>query len=262
MHRISQLSRWTWTNDLPYYRMSALKAITIFILLMQMPNLRWAINHGNDDDFPVFFSLIMLIGGLIFGSSCMFLSFEKNNDRFRELHMLPCSNMEKYLVRYLTGFLINFVIILTSIIIGDLLQYVVGLIVQREPLSLVMVRLYEHFSQPSDNDSIGGSFLLMLGLYTHTVYLLGANLFRNVKYSWVFTSILFTILWIVCIYIFSLMLRPSVEAGPISQQLHDLLSNHLLTINLMLLALSAFNVWLSYKLFCSRQLIGRWINWI
>ena len=257
IHRIARLSKWTWTNDLPYYKKNGFKIFAMILLLTQMPNLRWALGGNGEGDFLMVLTLTMLVAALVFGSSYMFLSFEKSKDRFRELHMLPCSNMEKYLMRYVSSFLIYLVIIVASLVISDLLQYAVGLIVGREPLFLVMKKLPETLSNSSSEDSVGGSFFLMLALYVHTFYLLGANLFRNVKYGWVFTSILLTVLWIVCFYIISLILE-----GPTSQQLHDLVSNHLLSINLTLLALCVFNVWFSYKLFCGRQLIGRVINWI
>jgi H+/Cl- antiporter ClcA len=90
-------------------------------------------------------------------------------------------------------------------------------------------------------------------LWVHTFYIVGANFFRNIKFSWLFTSIVLFVLFLAGIY----LLNSFVENG---RQVTLYIENHTWQFSFLFLALSIFHVWLAYRLFCRRQLVGRFFN--
>jgi hypothetical protein len=84
---------------------------------------------------------------------------------------------------------------------------------------------------------------------------MGANLVRNIKYGWVFSALTLLVVFILFIQI----VNPSDIFHDKGTTGH-FINNNLALIDILLLALSALQAWLSYKLFCSRQLIGKYFT--
>ena len=102
---------------------------------------------------------------------------------------------------------------------------------------------------------------MLLAIWVHTFFLFGANLFRSVKYSWVFTTLIIVAIIALLVCVWSFGSSDAYENGySFGQMVHNFLLNNAAVMYVVLPLLSVFNVVLSYLLFCRRQLIGRFIN--
>ena len=254
LRRMAQFARWTLAIDNPYYRMSMAMYLACTVIVLQMLNINYLI--GRDEG--IFMSLgvcfALPIATIVFAGSYMFQSFQKYKEGIREMFLIPVSNLEKFLVRYIVPTTILFAMAIVSIIVGDLLQYLVGMIIQREPLQFITVELWKGITGPFDLPDGTMIFVPLLLFWIHTIYLLGANLFRNVKYNWVFTS-----LFLLLLFIGIGKIVPTLAHHP-GRILISACNEHPLPFIIGFLAVSVLNIWLSYKLFCRRQIIGRFIN--
>jgi hypothetical protein len=84
-------------------------------------------------------------------------------------------------------------------------------------------------------------------VWLHSCYALGATFFRSNKYNWVGTTIVIILIAIVQLAIF-----------PDSKELINRLPTFMEV--LIIVVWIIVNFWLSYKLFCRRQVIGKFIN--
>lgn len=267
MHRILQLARWSIRNDRPYHRKTFASTCAVMTIIFQIPNLQ-SLLHAQSvptNGMPMAASLATFITVLVVGGSYMFYSFSDRRDGFRDLLLIPASNLEKFLVRYLGCFLLMLLITISANLIADALQYLIGILIQRENVGSVVYDCWCFFKgQMADVDIhsviIEGKVInypplgiLLLFLWIHSLYMLGANFFRYFKYSWVFT----TIILVALLLVFSYLTPSSYHFG---RMLHQALDNTF--IRCLLLVLSVANVLLSYRLFCKNQLIGKYFNWI
>lgn len=258
LQRMGRFTRWTIVTDMPYYRKTFASYVAFMCIFLQVPNLVVAFGKdpSNSTSMPVGAVIGILVASVIMGGSYMLMSFYNRKDALRDLAMIPASNLEKFLVRYLTAFLINLLMFLIGIIIADGLQYLVGLVIQREPLGFVLADTWDILSTPTKPASASkGYFLISLAIWLHTYFLMGANLVRNIKYGWVFSALTLLVVFILFIQI----VNPSDifhDKGTIGH----LINRNLALVDILLLALSALQAWLSYKLFCSRQLIGKYFT--
>ena len=94
----------------------------------------------------------------------------------------------------------------------------------------------------------------MLLFWCNSMFLLGANLIRNIKYNFIFTTV---VLLVLIIIFMTLLPSDNVQKGMIFRKILDF--NGIIT-SIILLALSILNIWLSYRLFGHRPLIGKYIN--
>ncbi len=86
----------------------------------------------------------------------------------------------------------------------------------------------------------------MLAVLFHSLYALGATFFRTRKFNWVPTTLVIILLSIV----------PNTQVSPAEATTTDILIT-----NLVALCWVVLNFWLSYRLFCRQQVIGKFINW-
>ena len=257
LQRMGRFTRWTIATDMPYYRRTFASYVAVMSIILQMPNIfSFLRNSQASTHMPVFAIIAVLVTCVIVGGSYMLMSFYNRKDALRDLAMIPASNLEKYLVRYLTAFIINLVMAFVGILIADVLQYLVGLIIQRQPLEFALSETWDVISTTSRPSSASkGCLLICIAIWLHTYFMMGANLFRNIKYSWVFSFFILLVFFILLIQV--------VKPGDI---FHDrgtighFINGHLVLINIVLLALSVFQTWLSYKLFCGRQLVGKFFS--
>ena len=256
IERLWRFTRWTFVTDLPYIRKTAASFIATMMIILQLPNLIYVLGGPADtgDAMAIGASVWMLLACLILGGSYMFLSFQKRKDGIREMNLLPASNLEKYLVRYIMYVIIVMILGILSLLIADALQYVVGMVVGRQPLEFITSRVCNLMTNGSSTDNSLGYVILALFVWVHTLFLLGANFFRNVKYSWVLTMIFLMLISNLFVLLFNVL--------DFDMPIQMIIKNHSVLTVVTLLVLSVLQVWLSYRLFCSRQYIGRFINWI
>jgi hypothetical protein len=164
----------------------------------------------------------------------------------QRLLMLPASNLEKYLMRY-ASWIILLPIQLVAYFSADLLQYVFGLAVGHEQVRLVTNAVIESFQ--SDMPLSYRMTFVWLFVWLHSVYAVGATFFRFRKNNWIATTLVLIVV--------SLLL--SAIAGQWSYVNMFWWNNHYF-FNLAFPLLAVVNFWLSYKLFCRQQVIGRFFN--
>ena len=136
---------------------------------------------------------------------------------------------------------------------ADFLQHLVGFIINREPLEWMLADTFQFISLKD----LSGKALLSLSMilfWTNSMFLLGANLFRNIKYNFLITSVVLLVLFIA---IMALLPSDFKQKGMIFRQILDYKG---IITTIILLSLSVFNIWLSYRLFGYRPLIGKFIN--
>ena len=258
LNRFGKLAKWSLRNDKRYYVKSFLQYLVIFtlaFLFFTTATVKW--NNVNANYVPcaivtvaIFFAII------VFGSSYMFYSLDGKRD-MQALLMLPASNLEKYLMRYAT-WIILLPLVMVAFIAADLLQYVVNALVGHETMLVMQsiadytAKAFSHYDYDTPRSLIV-SVILTSG-WVHSLYALGATFFRWRKHNWICTSVVLIAL---------AMLLSSVwpEHRIIGSISEDTAISVLRLSSVVYLLLIAFNFWLSYRCFCRRQLIGKFINW-
>ena len=199
-------------------------------------------------------TIILFVSTFVVGSSFMFYSMDRKHD-MQALLLLPASNFEKYLMRYVSWILLIPLYVVATVA-ADLVQYVFGLVVGHEEVRFVasatMEMLSKTWSQvPAEKHSIVVVGLMLLFFWFQSVYALGATFFRTNKYNWIPTTAIIIVL-------FMLMVWLSPEGGKIELVKDDTASD--MVINVGYVVWVVLNFWLSYRLFCRRQVIGRFVN--
>lgn len=257
IQRVGWLSRWIVSTDMPHYRKTAASTFVCVLVIMLFTHIQYFLNRGGSQvgGFPAAALCGLLVAVLLLGGGYMMHSYSQRKEGLRELHLLPASNLEKFLMRYLLSFLVQILVVIVSILLGDLLQYFVGWILGRAdnrfftPLVFDLISRFDH-----NPGSLIWCFFTQF-LWVHTFYIVGANFFRNIKWGWLFTSIFLLVLFIAGIQV----LNRFTEG---CSQVLSFIENHVWSLSFVLLALSVFHVWLAYRLFSRRQLVGRFFNWI
>lgn len=256
MKWFSKLACWTLSNDRRYYVKSFLQIFVIMLLgFLFFPMLT---SSNNDHAGGYQMSCIMVVAifavTIVLGSSFMFYNMDGKHD-MQNLMMLPASNLEKYLIRYATWiFLIP--LYLVAFFAADLLQYVFHWIQGWDDVVFVTSRLTEYASRiwhqmPAEAKRILVHTLLVLTIWFHSIYALGATFFRSRKYNWVLTTIVIILLTIVQGWILPFD-DPTLykETTTMDIVIADVVAGLWVVLNF----------WLSYKLFCRTQVIGKFIN--
>ena len=260
-NRFGKLARWSLVNDRSYYVRTFLQMVTVLTLVFLFFTLEGNGTTIHDEKgytvdhyMPcLFVSLYVLIITLVIGPSLMFYSMKGNHDR-QTLLMLPASNLEKYLMRYSTWiFLLP--ILLLAFFAADLIQYVVNWLVGRDYTTFVTThflfneRLVSWRTHVWNELSEDGAFNhYFTGLWLHSVYALGATFFRSHKFNAIFTTIVLIVGLMGFVWAFGGESKEVVAS-----------SSH--TVDYVIWsALTVLNFWLSFKLFCRTQVIGKYVN--
>lgn len=248
LSRMGKLLRWCWVTDLPYTRKALYTNLAVFCLIFQFDNLFAVLDSREPSYMYDNLVSIVLMVVVVSAGAMMLTSYYDRMDNLRTLHMLPASNKEKFIVRYLFSLLVQAAIPIFALCVADVLQYVVAQFLLHAPARLVMASFF-NFDQVNNLSTIVSRVMLLLWL--HTFYLVGSNFFRNIKYCWAFPTIILVAL--------------AILLSSIGGHRHELmvyLDKHDMVLNVIFLVLSVVNVWLAYRLFAERQWIGRFINTI
>ena len=260
-NRFGKLARWSLVNDRSYYVRTFLQMVTVLTLVFLFFTLEGNGTTIHDEKgytvdhyMPCFYvSLYVFIITLVIGPSLMFYSMKGKHDR-QALLMLPASNLEKYLMRYSTWILL-LPILLLAFFAADLIQYVVNWLVGRDYTTFVtthflfnerLVSWRTHVWNELSED--GGFNHYFTGLWLHSVYALGATFFRSHKFNAIFTTIIIIVGLMGFVWAFG---GESKEVTASSSYTVDYV---------IWSALTVLNFWLSYRLFCRTQVIGRFVN--
>ena len=90
----------------------------------------------------------------------------------------------------------------------------------------------------------------MIGLCVHSVFALGATFFRSRRFNAIFTTI-------ALIIFVELVMWLSNNFGNADNTVND---GHYTIGYLVCIGLTMVNFWLSYRLFCRTQVIGKYVN--
>ena len=255
IQRVGWLSRWIISTDMPYYRKTAATTFVCVLVIMLFTHLKYFLHGGSSDGkFPAAALCGMLAAVALIGGGNMMYSYAQRQEGLRELHLLPASNLEKFLMRYLLSFLVQIIVVTASILLGDLLQYFVGWILGRADNQFFIPLVFDIFGRFHIPGPMVWCFFTQF-LWVHTFFIVGANFFRNLKFGWLFTTIFLLVLFIAGIQVLNRFTEGSSQAI-------SFMENHVWPFSFVLLALSVFHVWLAYRLFSRRQLVGRFFNWI
>jgi len=260
-NRFGKLARWSLVNDKSYYVRTFLQMVAVLTLAFLFFTMEGngtvkfdGKEYVSDHYMPCFFiSLYAFIITIVVGPSMMFYSMKGKHDR-QTLLMLPASNLEKYLMRYSTWILLV-PILLLAFFGADLIQYVVNWLVGRDYTTFVTTHfLYdEHMvnwrARICEEISRDGAFNhYFTGLWLHSVYALGATFFRSHKFNAIFTTIIIIVGLMGFVWAFG---GESKEVTASSSYTVDYV---------IWSALTMLNFWLSYRLFCRTQVIGKYVN--
>ena len=256
-NRFAKVAQWSLSNDKKYHLKSFLQTFVILLLVFLFFTIAEVRFNGNEA-FNVACSISVIVSLLVtltMGSSFMFYSMEGKHD-MQTLLLLPASNFEKYLTRY-ASWLILLPLHLVAIFGADLVQYIINVLLGHTNVAFVTIEFVKMMcdtwnKMPENLRSELVSVLILVIVWMHSLYALGATFFRSRKYNWIPTTIIIVLLMVLQVVINSLMGNQTLE---IQTETNKFIVNVIIIIMLVV-----FNFWMSYRLFCRQQVIGKWVN--
>lgn len=251
--RFGKLARWSLTNDKNYYVRTFLQVLVVLTLLFvafstNFFNIR-VDNTSQNYATCCIATAILFIGTVITGPSTMFYSMKGKHDH-QALLMLPASNLEKYVMRYFSSWVILLPLYLVAFLAADLVQFLVNILrgyVGARFVTWEMIYLVSN-SSPMPKNLLHA--LVAMGLWMHSFYAFGGTFFRSRKFAWVLTSAAFIALCILFAWLF--------PTGAIDEHTSEL---EMVMWDVVYVFWLVVNFWLSYRLFCRQQVIGRFVNY-
>ena len=283
LHRFGMVLRWDLlTNRKSYFCSIAGLAISIIMLSIPMlynfPSSR-VIRAGGDlgnyyeGSMTGFLAAIVIL--FFFISACNIFSNMKTKLQRESFMMLPANNLEKYAARFLMMSVGSILIMVIATLIGDFVQFILSFFMtpgyHASIIGSSLSQIYEAAIDTTCNNPIsilawqskidaalvGWSFLIMIYSFT----LLGGTFFR--KQPIILTAISGIIIFMIVGYCGNKL----EEWGAFDFYTHLNYDNPGTSLciaifwSVVFLALAAFSLWASYKLFTRMQVIcNKWIN--
>ena len=192
--------------------------------------------------------IVMLFFTIVFGPSMMFTSMKgKHNDQ--TLLSLPASNFEKYLMRYSTWIII-LPLYLVAFFFADAIQYLVNMLIGTDHVMFVTTRIIQLLNENAHTDSEMVNSIVVTCIWTHSWYALGSTFFRSHKFAWILTTVVIIVVCMLCIW-----LLPD-GTGYSDKDSAQVTFGWDVFYAVWFLG----NFWLSYRLFCRQQVIGKFVN--
>lgn len=281
LHRFGMVLRWDLlTNRKSYFCSIAGLAIGIIMLSISMlytfPHSHYIVGGdlGNyyEDSMTGFLATILI--AFFFVSACNIFSNTKTKLQRESFMMLPANNLEKYAARFLMMSVGSILIMVIATLIGDFVQFVLSFFMTPGyHASIIGSSLSQIYKAATDSGNdpisilawqckadaalIGWSFLIMIYSFT----LLGGTFFR--KQPIILTAVSGIIIFMIIGYCGSKL----EEWGAFDFYTHLNYDNPGTSLciaifwSVVFLALAAFSLWASYKLFTRMQVIcNKWIN--
>ena len=281
LHRFGMVLRWDLlTNWKSYFYSIAGLAIGIIMLPISMlysfPHSHFIVEGdlGNyyEGNMPVFLAAIVIL--FFFISPCNVFSNMKTKLQRENFMMLPANNLEKYAARFLMMSVGSILMMLIATLIADFVQFVLSFFMtpgyHASIIGSSLSQIYKAATNTGDNlicilagqykiDAaiLGWSFLTMI----YSFCLLGGTFFR--KQPIILTAVSGIIIFMIIGYCGSEL----EEWGAFDFFKHFNYDNPGTSLciaifwSVVFLALAAFSLWASYKLFTRMQVIcNKWIN--
>ena len=256
-NRFRQLLKWDLLTDYKDYVRCTVAMVTLFSFIL------FCIPVKYDTENTV---LIIALGAyasmflMTIGASFIFKNLKDTQDRIAFL-IMPASNLEKYLARFIHITLGYAICLLVSFILADGIQYVLKTIFWgiEEAHSLIagVLRLFDKINQediPSFSGTAGFLFTIMtIAITANATWTFCGTLFRRNAWLW-------TIVMQLAIILLTLPINLAIVFD-----LSDMDPNHakssywLITGIMWVVSIACY--WGSYKLFCRFQVINnKWLN--
>lgn len=281
LHRFGMVLRWDLlTNWKSYFYSIAGLAIGIIMLSISMlysfPHSHFIVEGdlGNyyEGNMTVFLAAIVIL--FFFISPCNIFSNMKTKLQRENFMMLPANNLEKYAARFLMMSVGSILMMLIATLIADFVQFVLSFFMtpgyHASIIGSSLRQIYEAATNTGDNPIcilagqykidaaiLGWSFLTMI----YSFCLLGGTFFR--KQPIILTAVSGIIIFMIIGYCGSEL----EEWGAFDFFKHFNYDNPGTSLciaifwSVVFLALAAFSLWASYKLFTRMQVIcNKWIN--
>lgn len=281
LHRFGMVLRWDLlTNWKSYFYSIAGLAIGIIMLSISMlysfPHSHFIVEGdlGNyyEGNMTGFLAAIVIL--FFFISPCNFFSNMKTKLQRENFMMLPANNLEKYAARFLMMSVGSILMMLIATLIADFVQFVLSFFMtpgyHASIIGSSLSQIYKAATNTGDNlicilagqykiDAaiLGWSFLTMI----YSFCLLGGTFFR--KQPIILTAVSGIIIFMIIGYCGSEL----EEWGAFDFFKHFNYDNPGTSLciaifwSVVFLALAAFSLWASYKLFTRMQVIcNKWIN--
>lgn len=198
-----------------------------------------------------------------FAPSTMFSGLKTKQQRIGYFS-LPATNLEKYVSSFVVTNVGVFAIMILGGLTADILRFIFKALIGYTNSSMVMTTIAKGFVELFNEAiklEINGDVnretaqliiftVVMGGVYSYTLYLLGGSVFR--KSQWLWTSIAGVVLMMTSIAILNKYVVIVDEEGlvPLCWML-----------SVVFVVLSIFNVWASYKVFTRMEVINnKWLN--
>jgi hypothetical protein len=250
INRFGKLARWSLTNDKKYYTRSFLQVFAMLMLVfLSFTGIIIRMSNVAPNYQACGVVVIMMFAiNIIIGPSLMFYSMTGKHDR-QSLLMLPASNFEKYLMRY-SSWILLLPLYAIAFLSADLIQYLVHVIMGHDFAMFVTSKLldYIHVMKAIPLSKSNWLDIAIFLFWLHSLYALGGTFFRSRKFNWVLTTIVFIAFCIVCMWSFDtdIKSKPQTWTHGVMEALY--------------FVWALVNFWLSYKLFCRTQVIGKFVN--
>ena len=282
LHRFRMVLRWDLlTNWKSYFCSIAGLAIGIIMLSISMlytfPHSHYIVGGdlGNyyEDSMTGFLATILI--AFFFVSACNIFSNMKTKLQRESFLMLPANNLEKYAARFLMMSVGSILIMMIATLIGDFVQFILSFFMtpgyHASIIGSSLSQIYKAAIDTTCNNPIsilawqckieaalvGWSFLIMIYSFT----LLGGTFFR--KQPIILTAVSGIIIYMIVGYCGS-KLEDWGAFDFYTHLNHDNPGTSLCIAifwSVVFLALAAFSLWASYKLFTRMQVIcNKWIN--
>lgn len=281
LHRFGMVLRWDLlTNRKSYFCSIAGLAIGIIMLSISMlysfPHSHFIVEGdlGNyyEGSMTGFLDAIAVL--FFFISACNIFSNMKTKLQRESFMMLPANNLEKYAARFLMMSVGSILIMLIATLIADFVQFILSFFMtpgyHASIIGSSLNQIYKAATNTGDNPIcilagqceidaalVGWSFLIMIYSFT----LLGGTFFR--KQPIILTAVSGIIIYMIVGYCGS-KLEDWGAFDFYTHLNHDNPGTSLCIAtfwSVVFLALAAFSLWASYKLFTRMQVIcNKWIN--
>ena len=281
LHRFGMVLRWDLlTNWKSYFYSIAGLAIGIIMLSISMlysfPHSYFIVerdlNYYYECRMTGFLATILI--AFFFVSACNIFSNTKTKLQRESFMMLPANNLEKYAARFLMMSVGSILIMVIATLIADFVQFILSFFMtpgyHASIIGSSLSQIYKAATNTGDNPIcilagqckidaalVGWSFLIMIYSFT----LLGGTFFR--KQPIILTAISGIIIFMIVGYCGNKL----EEWGVFDFYTHLNYDNPGTSLciaifwSVVFLALAAFSLWASYKLFTRMQVIcNKWIN--
>ena len=248
--------RWSLTNDKRYYVKSFLQVLVMLFLVFLFFTMLTKTNQGHNGNYGpcAFTAYAMVLITIVMGPAFMFYSMEGKHD-MQTLMMLPASNFEKYLMRYST-WIILLPLYIVAFFAADQLQYFIHQALDHSYGTTVFSVIVKFFKEVSPSVLTDQSNvlrdMLITGLWCHSMYALGATFFRSRKFNWVLSTVAIILIGMLTVWL--------TKEGYLLQSDWKVSKVNYAIGTIFYIGWTLLNFWLSYRLFCKTQVIGKFVN--